>query len=140
MLVGKWRKLKHSLCVLTELLKYKNYNKPGNSIKYINVLFSLLEFLIWKTEHEMKHLCRYVLQSVPKVLPIEEKKYFYQCDHHLQMGEKEATSVVMETCPSVISVVDGADAFQVEFWDDHTKHSTVPGTPSLKFEIEAAIS
>lgn len=97
--------------------------------------------MLWKTELEIKYNCKYVLQSAPKVLPTKEKKYFYQCDRSdsKPKDKKSALSVVMKTCSSVISVVEGVGVFKVEYWDTHSGHNDV--SPVLvQNELEAAIS
>ena len=83
-----------------------------------------------------------MLQSSPKVLPSKEKKYFYQCDRSdsKEKKDKKSLSVVMKTCSSVISVVEGINVFKVEYWDTHSGHSQTPSTQSLQNELEAAIS
>lgn len=101
---------------------------------------SLNEFLLWKTELEIKYHCKYVLQSAPKVLSTKEKKYFYQCDaSNPKTKDKKALSVVMKQCSSVISVVEGTGVFKVEYWDAHSGH-VESAKMSVQNELEAAIS
>ncbi|XP_054710002.1 uncharacterized protein LOC129219737 [Uloborus diversus] len=88
---------------------------------------NLNDFLLWKVELEKKFNCQYVLQSAPKLLPTNERKYFYQCDRAGQdrpkSREKRITTITKKSCPSVILVLEGTGILKVEYWDNHVGHS-----------------
>lgn len=77
-------------------------------------------------------------------MPTKEKKYFYQCDRSDSKSkdkrDKKNLSVVMKTCASVISVVEGTGIFKVEYWDTHSGHSDTSTVQLTQNELEAAIS
>lgn len=116
------------------LLYIHGQNNEGKQLTFK----TLNDFLLWKTELEIKYHCKYVLQSAPKVLPTKEKKYFYQCDGS-NSKPKDKKTVAMKSCSSVISVVEGAGVFKVEYWDTHSGHNKSTEI-SIQNELDAAIS